>query len=403
MTTKQAVSVHAAHRMANVHYAIRDLVVLADQVEKEGHRVLYLNIGDPPKYDFKTPPHMIEAVRKAMVDGYNGYADSLGIPVAVNAIRNDAEARGIRNIQSIFVCYGSGEAIDACLTALVNPGENVLTPCPVYPLYSAVLSKLEATPNSYNLDEENGWQPDLADMESKINERTRAIMIANPNNPTGAVYSRKTLEAIAELARKYGLLLLADEIYQNLILDESERHYPLASLAPDVPCITFSSLSKAYLAPGWRTGWGIASGPKEALQSYLDGIHQLLRARLSAPYPFQFGVQAAFEGPQDHVVEVRAKLKKRRDITVEWAKNTPHVSLTAPKGAFYAFPRFEIPEDDESFVKELLRKKYVLLVNGSGFGEQPGTRHARIVFLPEDKELRDAYQRMTDFMRERYS
>ena len=195
--TKQISEVVAASRMANVRYAIRDLAVLADQVAKQGHKILYLNIGDPCKYDFSTPPHMIEAVHKAMVDGYNGYADSLGIPPAVEAIRAQAERQGFKEIQSIFVGFGSGEVIDSVLTALLNPGDNVLTPSPEYPLYGAIIAKLDAVMNAYDLDESNGWQPDLADLERKINPRTRAIILINPNNPTGAVYSRKTLEAVA--------------------------------------------------------------------------------------------------------------------------------------------------------------------------------------------------------------
>src|ERR1039457_5141883 len=198
LTTKQVPSVLAASRMANVRYAIRDLAVLADEVAAQGHKILYCNIGDPCKYDFPTPPHMIEAVQKAMADGYNGYCESLGIKHAVEAIRNEAERDGFHNIQSLFVCYGSGEAIDSCLTALINPGDNILTPNPEYPLYGAVLAKLSAEMNAYDLDESNGRQPDIADMERRINARTRAILLINPNNPTGEVYSRETLEKIAD-------------------------------------------------------------------------------------------------------------------------------------------------------------------------------------------------------------
>src|SRR6266567_2839299 len=196
MSTKLLTEVVAANRMANVRYAIRDLAVVADEVAREGHKILYLNIGDPCKFDFPTPPHMIEAVHKAMLDGHNGYADSLGIKPAIEAIHNEAEGSGFRDIQSIFIGIGSGEVIDSCLTALVNPGDNVLTPSPEYPLYGAVLAKLDATSNAYDLDEENGWEPDVADIERKITPRTKAILLINPNNPTGAVYSRRTLEKV---------------------------------------------------------------------------------------------------------------------------------------------------------------------------------------------------------------
>lgn len=397
-----ATEVRAATRMANVRYAIRDLAVLAEDVARQGHKILYLNIGDPNKYDFVTPPHMIEAVNKAMKDGFNGYAESLGIKPAVESIRAEAESKGFKNIQSIFVCYGSGEAIDSCLTALINPGDNVLTPSPEYPLYSAVLAKLDAKLNPYDLDESNGWQPDLKDLESKINDRTKAILLINPNNPTGAVYSRQTLETIADIARRHNLLIFADEIYDKLLIDDDAKHISIATLAPDVPCVTFNGLSKAYLVPGWRIGWGIATGPKEALAPYLEGVHKLLRARLSAPHPFQFAIKPALEGPQDHLNVVRTKLRSRRDLTVDWANKTSRVSLVSPKGAFYAHPKLDIPDDDLTFVSDLLKQKHVLVVHGSGFGQKPGTKHMRIVFLPEEPVLKAAYAKMTEFMNERY-
>ena len=402
LTTKQVPSVLAASRMANVRYAIRDLAVLADEVAAQGHKILYCNIGDPCKYDFPTPPHMIEAVQKAMADGYNGYCESLGIKHAVEAIRNEAERDGFHNIQSLFVCYGSGEAIDSCLTALINPGDNILTPNPEYPLYGAVLAKLSAEMNAYDLDESNGWQPDIADMERRINARTRAILLINPNNPTGAVYSRETLEKIADLARRHNLLLFSDEIYNKLIFDETAKHVSIATLAPDVPCVTFNGLSKAYLVPGWRIGWGIATGPADQINPYLESVHRLLRARLCAPHAFQFAIKPALEGPQDHLQWVNAKLRSRAKLTVDWAAKTPRVKLVAPKGAFYAHPSLDIPEDDLTFVSELLRKKYVLLVHGSGFGQKPGTKHARIVTLPQEDVLTNAYAKISEFMQERY-
>ena len=402
MPTKTATEVIAAKRMANVRYAIRDLAVVADEVAHEGHKILYLNIGDPCKFDFPTPPHMIEAVHKAMLDGHNTYGESLGIKPAVEAIRHQAEANGFKNIQSIFVGYGSGEVIDSCLTALVNPGENVLTPNPEYPLYGAVLAKLGATPNAYDLDESNGWEPDIADIERKINPQTRAILLINPNNPTGAVYSKRMLEELLEIARENNLVILADEIYDKLIFDPRAKHVSIATLAQDVPIITFNGLSKAYLVPGWRIGWAIATGPRDVLSNYLEAVHRLLRARLSAPHPFQHAIKPALEGPQDHIPVMLEKLRRRAQITVDWADRTPRVSLVAPKGAFYAHPSLDIPEDDLTFVTDLLKQKHVLVVHGLGFGEKTGTRHMRIVFLPQEDVLHAAYDEITDFMRERY-
>ena len=402
MVTKAVAEVMAASRMINVRYAIRDLTVVAEEVAREGHQILYLNIGDPCKYDFHTPPHMIEAVLKAMVDGHNGYGHSLGLPSAVEAIRHEAERNGFRDIQSIFIGYGSGEVIDSCLTALLNPGDNVLTPSPEYPLYGAIMGKLDCPINAYELDEDNGWQPDVEDIARKINARTRGILLITPNNPTGAVYSRRTLEKILELAREHGLIIFADEIYDKLIFDPDEKHVSIATLASDVPIVTFNGLSKAYLVPGWRIGWAIATGPHAVLHPYMEAVHRLLRARLSAPHPFQYAIKPALEGPQDHLDVVRRKLKRRADLTVEWAKRTPHVKLVAPKGAFYAYPTLKIPEDDLTFVTDLLKQKYVLVVHGSGFGEKPGTRHIRIVFLPPEPVLSSAYEAMTEFIRERY-
>ncbi|MGA2688459.1 MAG: aminotransferase class I/II-fold pyridoxal phosphate-dependent enzyme [Candidatus Korobacteraceae bacterium] len=402
MVTRAVAEVMAASRMINVRYAIRDLAVAAEEVAREGHEILYLNIGDPCKFDFHTPPHMIEAVLKAMVDGHNGYADSLGIRPAIDAIRNQAERHGFRDIQSIFIGYGSGEVIDSCLTALLNPGDNVLTPSPEYPLYGAILAKLDCPVNAYELDEDNGWQPDVEDIARKINSRTRAILLITPNNPTGAVYSKRTLEKILELAREHGLMIFADEIYDKLIFDPEEKHVSIATLATDVPIVTFNGLSKAYLVPGWRIGWAIATGPRAVLHPYMEAVHRLLRARLSAPHPFQHAIKPALEGPQDHLDVMLRKLKRRADLTVQWAKRTPHVKLIAPKGAFYAFPTLHIPEDDLTFVTDLLKQKYVLVVHGSGFGEKPGTRHIRIVFLPPEPVLSAAYEAMTEFIKERY-
>ena len=403
MATKAIPEVLAASRMANVRYAIRDLAVVADEVAREGHKILYLNIGDPCKYDFQTPPHMIEAVLKAMVDGHNGYADSLGIKPAIEAIHREAERNGFREIQSIFIGYGSGEVIESCITALLNPGDNVLTPSPEYPLYGAVMAKLDCPVNAYDLDEEHGWEPDVADIERKITARTKGILLINPNNPTGAVYSKRTLEKVLELARQHGLVIFADEIYEKLIFDPQARHISIATLAQDVPVVTFNGLSKAYLVPGWRIGWAVATGPREVLHPYMEAVHRLLRARLSAPHPFQHAIRTALEGPQDHLAEVRDKLRRRAEITIDWAKRTPRVKLVAPKGAFYAHPSLDIPEDDLAFVTDLLKQKHVLVVHGSGFGEKPGTRHIRIVFLPQEPVLTAAYEAMADFIRERYA
>jgi alanine-synthesizing transaminase len=391
----------AASRLEHVRYAIRDVVVWAEEVARQGHEILPLNIGDPLKFDFETPPHMIEAVARAMRDGKNGYAPSPGLPEALEAVRREGERKGIRKIQSVFITEGVSEAVDVCLAALVNPGETVVTPEPEYSLYGAVLAKLGSPRNSYRLDESNDWQPDLEHLESRAFAGTRAMVVINPNNPTGAVYSEQTLRAIADVARRHGLVIISDEIYDKLMLD-GESHVSMAAIAPDLPVVTLGGLSKNYLAPGWRIGWGIVSGDAAAVKSYAEAIHKLLRARLSACHPLQYAIRPALEGPQDHLEEVRGKLRARRDLTVAWAARTEKLSCVRPRGAFYAFPRLEIEEDDEDFVKNLLREKHVLVVHGSGFGQAPGTRHFRIVFLPDEATLERAYASITDLIRERY-
>jgi alanine-synthesizing transaminase len=393
----------AASRLDNVRYAIRDLASVADAVTRQGHKVLPLNVGDPINFDFHTPAHLIEAVYKAMKDGKNGYAPSPGIKEALDAIRAEASRNALTSVQDAFVTSGVSETVDICLTALLNPGETLLTPCPDYPLYSAVLAKLGIELNTYDLNEDDGWQPDLVDVHRKITSRTRGIVLINPNNPTGSVCSRRLLEQIADLARRNNLVIFADEIYHKLILDDDQQHTSIAAVAPDVPVVTFGGLSKNYLAPGWRIGWGIVSGEAAAVKPYMEGIHRLLRARLCANHPEQYAIKAALEGPQDHLIEVRTKLRARRDLTMKWCNSTPRVSCVSPRGAFYAFPRLDIPEGDDVFVKELCLKKHVLVVHGSGFGQKPGTKHFRIVFLPDEPTLTKAYKSIGEFLAARYS
>jgi len=392
----------AAKRLDNVRYAIRDLACVADEVTAQGHKVLPLNVGDPLNFDFQTPPHIIEAAYKAMRDGKNGYAPSPGIPEALEAIRSEAARKGITTVRDVFVTSGVSETVDLCISALVDPGEDILTPKPDYPLYSAVLCKLGIALNAYDLNEDDAWQPELADIERKLTPRTRAIVLINPNNPTGSLCSREMLERVAEIARRNDLVVFADEIYDKLILEDTP-HIAFASVAPDVPCITFGGMSKNYLVPGWRIGWGIVSGDAAAVKAYTEGIHRLLRARLCANHPEQYAIKAALEGPQDHLVEVRCKLRARRDLTQKWCEAIPRVSCVAPRGAFYAFPRIDIPESDEVFVKELIRQKHVMVVHGSGFGQKPGTQHFRIVFLPDEGTLAKAYGAIGEFIHERYA
>lgn len=390
-----------ASRVENIRYAIREVVGLANEVKASGMDMCFLNIGDPNIFDFQPPKHMIEAVYKAMLENRNGYSPSPGIEEARAAVRRQAERSKIRNIRDILITQGASEAIELCLTGLLEPGQNVLLPQPGYPLYSSVLAKLNAEVNPYYLNEDNDWNLDVADIENRINEKTRAIVVINPNNPTGAIYPKETLLQIIDLARRHNLILFSDEIYDKLVLDGIE-YSSMASLCDDVPIVTFNGLSKSYVVPGFRIGWAIISGPAELLGNYIEGVNKMVRARLSANHPVQYAIKAALEGPQDHIPHMLEALKKRRDITVSMLNDMEEFHCVPPRGAFYAYPSLFIPDRDEDFVKDLIRETGVVTVHGSGFGQKPGTKHLRIVFLPDEKLLERAYGKIRDFVRKRY-
>jgi len=385
-----------AQRCEGITYAIRDIVVLADQVARTGKEMLYLNIGDPNVFDHSTPKHIVDAIYKAMLENKNGYSPSSGIKNAVRAIEADANKKGIDNILDIFVTTGASEAIEICLTALMNPGENFLMPTPGYPLYTAVQSKLELTPNPYYLNENNGWQPDLDDIRSKINSKTKAIVVINPNNPTGSVCDEATLRGIIDIALEHNLLIIADEIYDKLLF-EGNRHISMAALNKDVSIVTFSGLSKNYIAPGFRIGWGVASGRRETMGNFLEAVNRILRARICANHPIQYAIPEALEGDQSHLKIILEKLQRRRDITMKILGSIPGISLVEPRGAFYAFPSIDV-EDDNHFSSELLKETGVVVVPGSGFGQKPGSSHFRIVILPDEKTLEKAYNLIGDFL-----
>ena len=375
-----------AVRTENITYAVRDIIVLANEVAKSGKDMLYLNIGDPNIYDFAPPREMIEATYKAMLDNKNGYSPSSGIKEAVDSIEREAERKGIKNILDIFVTTGASEAIELALTALVNEGENVLTPTPGYPLYTAISSKLQAIENPYYLDESNGWQPDIEDIKQKVNEKTKAIIIINPNNPTGSIASYETLKELVDFAVEKNLVIFADEIYDKLLFDDNKLT-SIASINPNASVITFGGLSKNYMVPGFRIGWGVVSGQKELLADYIEAINKMLRARLSANHPEQYGIPAALDSNNEHLVLAMEKLTRRRNITVEMLNAIDGISCVKPQGAFYAFPSIELKNDDSHFISELIKETGVVIVPGSGFGQKPGTKHFRVVFLPQEELL----------------
>lgn len=383
-------SIIPAARTREIRYALRDILLVAEEVARTGREMLYLNIGDPNLYDFAPPPHVLEATFKAMRDNLNGYAPSSGIREARDAIRNEAERKGIRSISHVFVTSGASEAIDLALAGLADPGDNVLAPSPGYPLYGAIFAKLGVENRPYYLDESNGWEPDVDDIASKIDRRTKAIVFINPNNPTGSVASRKTMERLVDLALKHNLVILSDEIYDKLMFD-GRAHESTAAISPEAKVVTFNGLSKAYLVPGFRIGWGVISGPPAEVREYCEAIQKMERARLSANHPEQYAIKPALEGSQDHLRGVMEKLTRRRETTVSRLNAIPGISCVSPAGAFYAFPRIDLGVEDSEFVSRVIRETGVVVVPGSGFGQKPGTQHFRVVFLPPETVLERAY------------
>ncbi|HEX4963114.1 MAG TPA: aminotransferase class I/II-fold pyridoxal phosphate-dependent enzyme [Thermoanaerobaculia bacterium] len=394
--------IRTARRIDDVTYAVRDVVGLARQAEAAGKKIISLNIGDPCQFDFRTPEVVVEAIVKALRDNKTSYSASEGIPEAREAIRRDAEERkGIRAVREVLIGHGASEPIELLLNALLESGEGVLVPSPGYPLYSAVLAKIGARPVHYQLDESNGWQPDLAHIEQQVDAGTRAIVVINPNNPTGSVANRETLEALLEIAARHQLVVLSDEIYDRMLIDADTGFVSTASLRDDVPVATFAGLSKVWLGPGLRMGWTILSGPEDALAPLIDAMGRLVRARLCANHPVQWAIKPALEGPNPHLAEVNAILRRRRDLTVSRLNAIPGWSCVPPRGAFYAFPRFSLGAlEDVELVRDMILEHGVVMVHGSGFG-QPDMNHVRIVFLPQDEVLEEAYAKLAEYSQDK--
>ncbi|MBN1503090.1 aminotransferase class I/II-fold pyridoxal phosphate-dependent enzyme [Candidatus Woesearchaeota archaeon] len=390
-----------ADRTKNVRYAIRDLVVKAQELEKKGEKIIYLNIGDPLKYDFRTPQHLIEAVENNWQNS-SSYADSMGIEEARKAVAGEALRLGIKNVskEDVIMTSGGSEGISMAIGAIMNSGENILTPKPGYPLYNAVINYLQGQENEYELNEEDNWQPDIDDMRKRINEKTQAIVLINPNNPTGGVYTRSILQKVLDLAGEHNLVVFSDETYDKLLLDEDAKFTAAGSLSDDIPVVTFNTLSKNYLVPGWRVGWCIFSGA--GIEDYEEAVKKLARARLSISHPMQYAVKPALEGRHDHLVDVKNKLRKRRDITYKRLNEINGISCVKPRAAFYAFPKIELKiESDEKFILDLLKKEKVLFVHGSGFGQKQGTNHFRVVFAASEEALSEAFDRLENYVEKR--
>jgi alanine-synthesizing transaminase len=390
-------SIPVAQRVNNFTYAIRNIVAEAKAVEATGRNVRYLNIGDPIPFGFQTPAHLVDALVKATRDGANGYVPSPGIPAAREAVATEWSARGFPvTADRVLITAGTSEGIELALTALANPGDRVLVPLPTYPLYTAVLAKIGADAAYYRTDPSRGWTPDLDHLESLITSATRAIVLIDPNNPTGAVYPATVRRAVLDLAERHGLVVLADEVYGDLAYDGPVA--PLGSLDPDGPIVAFSSLSKAYLAPGWRSGW-LAVGRSPRLDDLLAAMKKLADGRLCSNGPTQYAIAPALLGDRSHQDAFRAALRDRATLTAHALGAIPGFSCVQPMAAFYAMPRVNLPAGvtDEQFIVGLLRATGILCVYGSGFGMRPEDGFFRVVFLASPEQLTGIFKDIEGF------
>ncbi|BBU68865.1 pyridoxal phosphate-dependent aminotransferase [Fluviibacter phosphoraccumulans] len=391
-------------KLANVCYDIRGPVLAAaKKMEEEGHRVIKLNIGNPLPFGFEAPEEIVVDVIRNMRDA-SGYTDSLGLFAPRKSIMHYCQEKGIQGVtvEDIFLGNGVSELIVMAMQGLLNNGDQVLVPMPDYPLWTAAVSLSGGLPVHYLCDEANEWYPDLNDIRSKVTSNTKAIVVINPNNPTGALYPKEILEGILEIAREHGLIVFADEIYDKVLFD-GNKHISLASLADDVLCITMNGLSKNYRACGYRAGWMVVSGDKRHAKDYIEGLNMLASMRLCANVPGQMAIQTALGGYQsiNDLIGPNGRLTRQRDLAWKMLTEIPGVTCVKPKGALYLFPKLDPKmypiKDDEQFMLELLKEEKVLLVQGSGFN-WPHPDHFRVVFLPHENDLAEAIGRVARFL-----
>ena len=391
-------------KLDNVLYDVRGPVVdEANRMEEQGMSILKLNIGNPAPFGFRAPEEVIQDMRDNIVNS-QGYSDSRGIFAARKAVMQYAQLKHIPNVEmkDIFTGNGASELIQLSLNALLNPGDEVLVPSPDYPLWTACTNLAGGKAVHYICDEQSDWYPDLADIESKITSKTKAIVIINPNNPTGALYSKELLEQIVDIARRHELIIFSDEIYDRLVMD-GEEHISTASLAPDLFCVTFSGLSKSHMVCGFRVGWMILSGNKALAKDYIAGINMLSNMRLCSNVPGQSIIQTALGGYQsvNEYIVPGGRIYEQREFVYKALNDIPGISAVKPKAAFYIFPKIDVKKfnitDDSKFALDFLKEKRVLLIPGSGFNwKQPD--HFRVVYLPRVADLKMATNKLADFL-----
>ena len=381
-------------RTANFHYAIRNLVRAAETCERDGRKVIYLNIGDPQRYGFRPPAEVIEAVVRALRDDFTGYSHSAGLLEAREAIAAYATDLGAPTTPGdVLLTSGSSEAADMLLTALLNEGDEVLVPAPGYPLYPAILNKLGAVARSYKLDGERRWQPCLDEVKSLINKRTRALILINPNNPTGSIIPDDDARQLLELATEHNLLVIADEVYRELCFTEPPTASSVIAEELGTPLVTLESLSKTHMVPGWRIGW-MRFTHAEKMTSLITAIHRLADGRLCSPTPSQYAVPPALEGGKDYLQGFIAEIKKRRDLAVANIERIEGLSCQYPAAAFYMMIKVDDLQGrtDERFVLDLLNETGLLVVHGSGFGADPHEGYFRMVYLADEETLGEAFR-----------
>lgn len=391
-------------KLDHVLYDVRGPVVdEASRMEEAGTHVLKLNIGNPAPFGFRTPDEVVYDMQRQLVD-CEGYSASKGLFSARKAIMQYAQIKGLPNVsvEDIYTGNGVSELINLSMSALLDNGDEVLVPAPDYPLWTACVTLAGGKAVHYICDEESEWYPDIEDMKKKITDKTKAIVIINPNNPTGALYPKEVLEQIVKLAREHQLIIFSDEIYDRLVMD-GEEHISIASMAPDVFCVTFSGLSKSHMIAGYRIGWMVLSGNKNIAKDYIEGLNMLSNMRLCSNVPAQSIVQTALGGHQsvNNYIVPGGRIYEQREYIYKALNDLPGVSAVKPKAAFYIFPKIDTKKfnivDDEKFALDLLREKKILIVHGGGFNwEQPD--HFRVVYLPRIEVLKDAIEKMGDFL-----
>jgi aspartate/methionine/tyrosine aminotransferase len=387
-------------RTAQFHYAIRNIVTSAETLEQAGRHVIYLNIGDPQVFGFRPPESIVEVVQRALKDSFTGYAHSTGLPEAKLAIAGYASGLGApTKPNDVIITSGASEAADLVLTALLNEGEEALLPAPGYPIYPAIMAKLGAVARYYSLDERNKWQPSVEEIASLINERTRAIVLINPNNPTGGITPDEITSQILSLAAEHELVVISDEVYRELCFVPPPTSAAVLTEHVGAPVITLESLSKTHLIPGWRVGWMRFTHPGK-MRELITAITRLASGRLCAPTPPQYAIKPALEGDRSFMSDFVRDLKVRRDVAISRISEIRGLSCTTPDAAFYLMVKVgELGErTDEQFVLEMLEGSGVLVVHGSGFGCDPRAGYFRLVYLANEQLLSSALTSIRSFM-----